>query len=352
MNWLRQPLSILALVALLAAPALAGTVTITAVGDVMLAGSGTPTYLALGYDYPFAATSRWLKEGDITIGNLEAPLTSGGIEFRDKRFRFRVPPRAAEALQRAGFDVMTLANNHMLDYGGAGLSDTLHHLQRVGIAATGAGKNLNQARLPALITVRDSRVAFLAYSLTYPAEFYATRHQPGTAPGETAQVEEDIRQARRTADLVIVSFHWGGEKERSPKPYQIALAHAAIDAGADLIIGHHPHVLQGIEFYRGVPILYSLGNFAFGSMSPACDRSVIARITLGKGEPLVELIPLNVLNDEVLFQPQPLTGEQGEEVIRQLALISTPFGSRFEKGGDRFVALPASNSNLARQRPQ
>ncbi|HEU0265464.1 MAG TPA: CapA family protein, partial [Geobacterales bacterium] len=195
MNWFRQPLSLLPLVALLVAPATAGTVTVTAVGDVMLAGSGAPTYLAFGYDYPFAATNRWLQEGDLTVGNLEAPLTNGGEEFRDKRFRFRVATKAADALQRAGFDVMTLANNHMLDYGPTGLMDTLQQLQRVGISWAGAGINLSKARKPAIVKVRDSRIAFLAYSLTFPTEFYATNHAPGTAPGDAALVEDDIRRA-------------------------------------------------------------------------------------------------------------------------------------------------------------
>ncbi|ABB33734.1 Capsule synthesis protein, CapA [Geobacter metallireducens RCH3] len=332
-------LMLAAIVTLLAVPALgADGIVITCVGDIMLAGSATPTLSRSGYDYPFAKTAQELRRGDIAMGNLEAPLTERGTEYRDKTYRFRTNPIAAAALKRAGFSVLTLANNHMMDYGNEGLQDTLATLSRHGIAHTGAGASLAEARREAVVSVRGKRIAFLAYSLTFPSEFYAGPNRPGTAPGYAPHVREDIRRAKAEADYVVVSFHWGAERAEFPKQYQTETARLAIDAGADAIIGHHPHVLQGIEFYRGKPILYSLGNFAFGSRSTAADRSVMARLTLSDEETSVELVPLNVLHRETRYQPGILAGRKGAEVIERLNRLSQPFGTVISGSAGRFRA--------------
>ncbi|AJE04726.1 CapA family protein [Geobacter pickeringii] len=346
---MRLPRQIVAsLVILLALPAFGSEgVVVTCVGDIMLAGSATSTLARTGYDYPFARTAPELRRGDIAMGNLEAPFTTRGSEFRDKTYRFRVDPAAAAALKRAGFSVLTLANNHMMDYGDAGLRDTLATLSRCGIAHTGAGESLTEARQETVVAVRGQRVAFLAYSLTYPAEFYAGADRPGTAPGYAPHVREDIRRARARADYVVVSFHWGAERAEFPKQYQMETGRAAIDAGADAVIGHHPHVLQGIEFYRGKPILYSLGNFAFGSRSTAADRSVMARLTLSDAGCTVELIPLNVLHRETRYRPEILAGPRGAEVVARLNWLSRTFGTVISDSEGRFTArAPGSDLRI------
>lgn len=327
MKLFRTVLYCMILTSLLAGEATAKELVINAVGDIMLAGSATAPLERLGYDYPFAASRAELKRGDIAVGNLEAPIARHGTEFTDKRFRFRSDPRSAAALQRAGFSVLTLANNHMMDFGAPALRETIHYLDRNGILHTGAGETPAAARQPAFVRTKEKKVAFLAYSLTLPAEFYASAGRPGTAPGYAGQVREDIARAKGSADYVVVSFHWGSEGADTPKPYQIRAAHAAIDAGADVVLGHHPHVLQGIERYRQGVIFYSLGNFAFGSRSSTAAQSVIARITLDNGVREVELVPLNVKNSEVRFQPRPLTGRKGGEVIDHLNRISRQFGT-------------------------
>lgn len=333
-----------AITLLLSVPAFgADGIVVTCVGDIMLAGSATPTLARTGYDYPFARTAKELRRGDIAIGNLEAPLTGRGDEYRDKTYRFRAEPAAAAALKRAGFSVLTLANNHIMDYGDVGLRDTLATLSRHGIAHTGAGSSLADARREAVVMARGKRVAFLAYSLTFPAEFYAGAKRAGAAPGYAPHVREDIRRAQAKADYVVVSFHWGAERTEFPKQYQMETARLAIDAGADAIIGHHPHVLQGIEFYRGKPILYSLGNFAFGSRSTAADRSVMARLTLSDTGTMVDLIPLNVLYGETRFQPAILTGEKGVEVMERLNRLSEPFGTVISGSAGRFTARASGN---------
>jgi poly-gamma-glutamate capsule biosynthesis protein CapA/YwtB (metallophosphatase superfamily) len=316
-------------------------VVINAVGDIMLAGKGTATYENLGYDHPFASVAHELQTADITIGNLEAPITRYGTEFTGKKFRFRTSPKAAEAMQRAGFLVLTLANNHIMDFGAVGLRETLRNLNNASILHTGAGENLNMARKSALVRVGEKRIAFLAYSLTFPPEFYARRHRAGTAPGIGSYFAKDIAKAKSVADHVIVSFHWGAERATGPKPYQITAAYKAINAGADIVIGHHSHVLQGIEFYKGGVIFYSLGNFAFGSTSPSSDISIIARLTLDKGIKEVELIPLNVLNSEIHFQPKVLKGERGLAAIRRLNKLSKPLGTQVLFTGKRYIAVEA-----------
>ena len=317
-------------------PAAAREIVINAVGDIMLAGSATPTFARLGYDYPFAATDAELKRGDLAVGNLEAPIAASGDEFTGKRFRFHAAPQSAAALKRAGFSVVTLANNHMMDFGKQALLETLSHLDRNGILHAGAGPSLVAARQQALFQVKGARIAFLAYSLTYPKEFYATRAHAGTAPGYSGYFKKDIAQAKASADYVVVSFHWGSEGATSPSPYQTAAAHAAVNAGADVVLGHHPHVLQGIERYKKGIILYSLGNFAFGSLSRATSRSVIARITLDNGVKGVELVPLNVCNCEVRFQPRPLKGKEGELVIARLNRLSREMGTVIAREGACF----------------
>ncbi len=312
------------------APAVkSGTIRISAVGDIMLDASARTTMEQHGYDYAFDATREVLAASRIVIGNLEGPLAIGGTPEPDKQFLFRSPPdKTAPALARAPFHVLNLANNHTLDYGASGLGETLAALRAHGIATCGAGMSLEEARRPAIIEVDGVRVAFLGYSLTYPESFYATATRPGTAYGHEAQVRADIAAARAASDAVIVSFHWGQEGITELREYQIRLGHAAIDAGAIAVIGHHPHILQAVEHYKKGVILYSLGNFAFGSFSPRATRSAIATLDIRDGQ-LTEarLIPLNVNNFDVYFQPQLLSGADADDVVARLQTLSSARGT-------------------------
>jgi poly-gamma-glutamate capsule biosynthesis protein CapA/YwtB (metallophosphatase superfamily) len=319
-----------------ALPAEAGTVVLTLVGDIMLAGSASSTLSREGYEYPFAATAPILRGSDIAVGNLETPIAHEGVEFTGKKFRFKANPKAASAISKAGFSVLTLANNHIMDFGAQGLAETRQNLKKENILYTGAGRNLAEARIPALIEKNGQKIAFLAYSLTHPAEFYAGPEQPGTAPGYPRFFQEDIKKAKACADYVVVSFHWGTENATFPKPYQIGVARMAIDAGADVVVGHHPHVLQGIERYKGRLILYSLGNFAFGSMSRNAETSVMAKIVLDHGVREVELFPLNVMNTEVRYQPALLKGSRGKRVIFHLQELSRRWNTEIVTKGLRY----------------
>lgn len=306
-------------------PALA----LVAVGDIMLGGSAAPELRREGYDYPFVAIGPILGQADVLFGNLEGPLTDAGQAAPDKRYIFKSPPaKVAPALAAAGFTVVSLANNHAMDYGVEGLRQTMAALDEVGIGHVGAGMNLEEARRPVFIERRGQTLGFLAYSLTFPESFWAKRRVAGTAFGHASHVRADVAAAREQADVVVVSFHWGRESTTELRDYQSALAHTAIDSGATVVLGHHPHILQGIERYKGGIIFYSLGNFVFGSYSLKATRSIIALVNLRDARVSeVRLIPVNVNNVELVFQPQPLVGEQADEVIAELERLSKPLAT-------------------------
>ena len=314
----------------------AGEIIINAVGDIMLAGRWAPLLKKEGYDQPFHGIRNELASGDINLANLEAPVADGGQEYSEKKFRFRAEPQVAKAIRAAGFNLVTLANNHSMDFGGEALIETLQHLSNNGIAWIGAGKNLSEARRMALYNIKGKKIAFLGYSLTQPSEFFAGQNRPGTAPGYEKLVSADIASARSQADYVIVSFHWGKEAISTVQPYQRTAAHKAIEAGADVIIGHHPHVLQGIERYRNGIIFYSLGNFTFASKSKTAEVSAIIRLKLNDGRREAEIVPLDVLNRRVGFQPQRLTGGRGAAVIEQLNILSEIFNTEIQSKEGRY----------------
>lgn len=307
-------------------------IKIMAVGDIMLGASATPEIQARGYDYPFDATRALFAEADIVIGNLEGPLTVRGVAEGDKKYVFRSPPdKVAPALRKAGFTVVSLANNHTLDYGVDGLHDTLLALDQAGIKYFGAGMDGAAARAAVIQQVADTKIAFLGYSLTYPENFWAEKNKPGTAFGHAKHIETDVAKAKQEADLVVVSFHWGRESTTELRYYQPQLARVAIDAGATLVLGHHPHILQGVERYQEGLIFYSLGNFAFGSYSQRARRSAIAEITIrDKRLAQARLLPLNVYNPEVIFQPQLLSGSEAHAVIRSMQTLSQALGTIIE----------------------
>ena len=227
--------------------------------------------MAIGeIDRPLAEVAGILQSADLTIGNLECALGDTG-EPQPKAYTFQAPPNAAQALANAGFDILSLANNHALDYGTESLTQALSLLAAEQIVPIGAGENATTAHAPHIVTINDVRLAFLAY-VHVPQEWQgfdtetwtATPTNAGIAWGHPDDISADVTLARQQADVVIVMLHSGFEYVKEPSPPQVAAAHAALQAGAQLVIGHHAHILQGFEFgNNGATIAYGLGNFGF-----------------------------------------------------------------------------------------
>ena len=207
---------------------------------------------------------------DVFMANQEFPFSNRGSAAADKQFTFRLPPEKVSLLKEMGIDIVTLANNHALDFGTDALLDTCDTLDEAGIYRVGAGANLEEARKPVIMEIKGKTIGFLGASRVIPVgSWNATATSPGMLTTyDPAMLLEDIKSAKETCDFVIVYVHWGIERDEYPQDYQRTMGKQYIDAGADMVIGSHPHVLQGMEYYNSKPIVYSLGNFVFGSSIP------------------------------------------------------------------------------------
>jgi poly-gamma-glutamate synthesis protein (capsule biosynthesis protein) len=248
------------------------------VGDLTFSRSGARSFG--DPDTLLTEVAPLLQTADLSYGNLETPLSDRGSPA-DKSFTFRGPLSAAPALARAGFDVMSVANNHSLDYGRKAFDDTLRALDKAGVNPVGGGKNHQEAWAPLIVERKGALIAFLAFSEITPTDFAATSSKSGCAyTQDFAAVKKAVVQAAKEADYVVVGMHWGIEGDYEPTSRQVKEAHALIKAGAAAVLGSHPHVLQGIEFYQDGLIAYSMGNFLFSPGSDKGRDSAILSFTL------------------------------------------------------------------------
>lgn len=256
-------------------------ISVAVVGDINL--DGLPGALVERGGDPFAPFAEQLAQADIQIGNLECVIATSGEPIPGKPYSFRAHPRTLIPLKRH-FDAVSLANNHSGDFGPVAFAELLGHLDRNGIGFFGGGADLARAHRPLILERQGVRVALLGYNEFLPRSFEADHDRPGIAWSEDEQVRYDIVQARRQgADLVIPFMHWGWEHETLASPRQRRLARLMIDAGANAVIGTHPHVIQDTELYRGIPILYSLGNFVFdGFSSDSANTGWVLRLDLDR----------------------------------------------------------------------
>lgn len=280
------------------------SVTLFAVGDMMLGRTIGDRILAHGAGVVFdESIATLLASADLTVGNLECAASERGRP-QSKSYTFRAPPAALESLALGGFDLVSLANNHALDYGTDALADTADHLGNLGIQAVGAGGSLAAAQAPVVLERGGLKIAFVGL-LDAPAEGDFTRENweaqvdaPGVAWADIATVDHVVSDARRSADVVVAMLHFGFEYAASPSPQQRALAHAAIDAGATVVIGSHPHVLQEVEEYEHGLIAYSLGNFVFDGFDGTANQSAILELTLtNEGVESWELVPVELVDN-------------------------------------------------------
>ena len=290
------------------------------------------------FPYYFAGIKPLLEPADIAIVNLECPFTERGVKLK-KNFNFRARLELVRVLQEGAVDVVSLANNHINDWGRDGVRDTIRTLDRARIAHFGAGMNLGQARRPAIVERNGVKVAFVGWyfqadpDMIEPEEVYATRRRAGVAGCYKdlacirQQVTEDVTKLVPTVDAVIPFFHWGKEGSYEVRDYQIELAHLAVDLGAKAVLGAHPHRIQGIEVYKGAPIFYSLGNFVYGGIKEPKDAvTYVAQMRLSAAGVTAEVTPVQFTDWETRpFQPFVLEGTARIEAMQRLWTYSQGF---------------------------
>lgn len=276
--------------------------SLVAVGDIMLS-RGIDFFINKNGDwrYPFLKIVDFLNNADIAFGNLEGPISNKGADA-GKLYSFRADPRSIEGLLYSGFDVLSLANNHAFDYGSEAFIDTQKILKENGIDYIGGGLTYEEAHAPVIKEVKGTKIAFLAYTNLLPQIFMSKDSSPAVAFSDKNQIVLDIQNAKSLADIVVVSFHWGDEYQTSHNFYQEDLAHFAIDSGADLIIGHHPHVAQDFEKYKNGYIAYSLGNFVFDQNFSEDTKSGLVLTAVLKDKKIEE-VKTQKINFTSSFQP-------------------------------------------------
>lgn len=313
-------------------------VTLAAVGDVMLARKVGRLMEEQGNDYPVKNIAGTLARADITFGNLESPIGTGGRPLPQKGIWFRAQPDSAEALVTAGFDVVSVANNHAVDYDGEVFMQTLDILDANEIKAVGGGADIDAARQPVVVEKNGLRIGFLAYSemadivwsLQYPRMLMATDEQPGIAPAGPAYEDEilaDVEKIASHVDALVLSLHWGNEYQYRPRQDQREFGRRLIDAGVDLVIGHHPHTLQGVERYKNGVIAYSLGNFIFDqNFSQQTTEGLMLEATLSPvGVESVAFKPVVIPQS----QPQLAQGKDADRINKLTAMLSSELGLDF-----------------------
>lgn len=267
--------------------------------------------------YPFMRIADTLRSADIAFGNLEGPISDRGTNQGSKySFRFE-PVGTVHALSFAGFDVVSIANNHIWDWGRQALTDTVQHLNPAGIGHVGAGRNEAEANAPFIAQLNTTRIAFLGYTTLYPRSLEAGEDYPGVSAYRASSTAQQISELKGSgADIIVVSFHWGDEYATSSNQTQQEIARGLIDAGADLVIGHHPHVVQEVEKYKDGWIIYSLGNFVFDQFfSPETMSGFMAQARIADDRvKTVEQIPIKLTPT---FQPY-VVGAPGDPALEMV----------------------------------
>ena len=279
--------------------------TMIFVGDIMLdRGVEAIVNNYDNYRYPFLKTFDVLKSADLAFGNLEGPISDGG-QKQGSIYSFRFEPQVVEGLKFAGFDVLSLANNHILDYGREALGNTISILEENSINSIGAGDNYLEANNPLIKEIGGVKIAFLGYALMNPKGYEASKDYSGTSSFELERVENEVKtfKALGIADIVVISFHWGEEYQTRSNKKQQEIGRVLAEAGADLIVGHHPHVVQELERYKNSWIAYSLGNFIFDqNFSEETMSGLILRAEI-QDKKIKTVEPIEIKIDSS-FQPQ------------------------------------------------
>jgi len=259
-----------------------GRLLIHGTGDVSIDPSYIPNFTANGFDYAWTGLDGLFEDDDLTVINLECAVSDLGSAV-PKEFNFRGDPAALRPMRRAGIEVTNLGNNHAYDYGPEALVDTYRNIVEAGLHPVGAGRNARQALKPAQFRIEGWKIAVLGFALVvdpFP-QAVATRTEPGVAAGHDINLMvRTVRHVSRRADVTIVTIHWGVELDTAPRPDQVVLGHRFVDAGADMIFGHHSHRIQPVDRYKGRPIFWGLGNFVWPNFSVDGSTTGVAEVVV------------------------------------------------------------------------
>jgi poly-gamma-glutamate synthesis protein (capsule biosynthesis protein) len=304
------------------------TITLNFVGDILLASRIQELIDAEGPLAPWLGVKDLLQSADFTIGNLECAVGTTGFPMPDKQWTFRASPETLQGLRDAGVDAVSLANNHTLDFGAECLLETIEHVKNCGIIPIGAGPDEASAREPVILEKNGIRIALFATSMVIPVwEWAAEGDRPGLAVDYSMwnhNIVARIEAIRPDVDYIVVYLHWGEERTTEPEDWVLRMENVLREAGADIIIGSHPHVLRGLRFDGKSLTAFSLGNFIFATRldSPACQIGAVLSITLSK-RAIEEVVihPTEIVWGKTFV----MEGQAKQEVLATLGQLSQPF---------------------------
>jgi poly-gamma-glutamate capsule biosynthesis protein CapA/YwtB (metallophosphatase superfamily) len=295
-------------------------ISIVFAGDTMMDWSIRETVKTKGPDYPFRYVKKEVEASDYAVVNLETAVTDHTGVF-SKEYNFKSDPVALQGLKNAGFDLISLANNHTMDFQEKGLFDTMHYIHTYDMSYIGAGSNAKEAYKSKEVMIKGKKFRFLAFSRVLPSTSWtAGKNSPGLANGYNLNLIEDIvSRESKWCDYLMVYMHWGKERSQHPEPYQVNYAQTMIDAGADVIVGSHPHVLQGFQYYKGKPIAYSLGNFLFPDyVKGSSAETGLLKINIINGKIGMQFKPYYIKNDMII----KLDSDEEKRILAKLEELS------------------------------
>ena len=310
-------------------------------GDIMIANEAAHFIEKEGPEYPFKRIKDDLDRYDVFFANLETPVTDNGILTVDKPYILKMDPVWRNLLKEIHIDALSLSNNHIMDYGPVGMMDTIRYCREMKIVYSGAGATALEARIPSILHPGITDILFLSYCERPPSDFYAGPERAGTAQLVLEDVIKDVKRYKKAGNVVLVSLHWGIEQRQVPLLSQRIIGHAILDAGADAIIGHHPHWPQGIEMYHGKPVIYSLGNFLSGFTNHIEKDNILAVLQYDRSRLIaLEILPLAGKNHMIKYQPYLQTGKEAQCTLEEVKKLCWGLGTRMDIVGERGIIYP------------
>ena len=282
-----------------------------------------------GMLYPLEEVMQMLESADLTAVNLETAITMRGTPINEKNYIFNSNPLLASVLADVGVDLLVLGNNHSMDMGDEGIQDTIQFARRHGMFAPGAGMNLQEAAAPAIVEIKGLKIGFFSGNEVGPNSNFASGQKAGTST--LSVLQSSVRSWCARLDLCIVNIHWGMEYSPHPLPSQRSAAKDLIKAGADAIIGHHPHIAQGVEIIDGAPVFYSVGNFLFGSVNFKQNHNLIVRLVIDPEKKRVkrsEVFAVHGIYRENDHRLYLLSGDEAHALWEELFVQSRALGTR------------------------